>query len=243
MKINIYPQRSGQDKPWRKMASLTQGGWHYFKRILQSYNFSRKAGGKSTIVSQSLCCAFFMQHVKLCHFFYRRKHLSSQYLNRQATKSSIAAWVRNVTGRGMSTLLNSAVSYTSSQVFHLGFYLCLSPVLHSHADDVDFASTAWLRKSTKYLKRPFRKKHHLWVNLPSPGTPACLLADKWRWEGAGLHLLGYTSQRTYLGGKAVPERAAQYNKAKTVFGEIWGQTLCLSRSVGFQGLREKLVFL
>lgn len=68
----------------------------------------------------------------------------------------------------MSMLLNWVVGHTPFQVFHLELYLCLSPVLHNHADDVDFANTAWLRESTKYLKRPFRKKHHLWANLPAP---------------------------------------------------------------------------
>lgn len=34
--------------------------------------------------------------------------------------------------------------------------------------------------STKYLRRPFRKKHHLWANLPSPmatSLPACRQVD------------------------------------------------------------------
>lgn len=155
-----------------------EGKWHHLSRegvtTLKRYRSHSSLAvinskmGKSTIVLQSLCCAFFIQHVKQCHFFYRRKYLTSQYLNRQATKSSVAAPVRNATGRGMSTLLNWAVSYASFWVFHFTLYLCLSPVLHNHADNADFANTAWLRESTKYLKKIFRERHRLWVNLPTP---------------------------------------------------------------------------
>lgn len=78
-----------------------------------------------------------------------------------SNKSSIASPVRNVTGREMSTLFNQAVSYTLFWVFHFRLYLCLSPVLHNHADNADFASTAWLRESMEYLRKTFRERYGL----------------------------------------------------------------------------------
>lgn len=178
----------------------------------------------------------------LCHLFYRSKYLTSQYLNRKATKSSIASPVRNVIGRGMSTLLNWAVSYASSQVFHLGFYLCQSPVLHSHADDVDFANTAWLRESTKYLKKPFRKKHHLWANLPTPmdtSWPACTQVELGRcWTPpAQLH-----KSENILRRKSWPDRAAQNSRAKAVLVIFEGRPDASSEVLASKDSQRNLCF-